>query len=293
MQALLFYLLLPFIYLISVLPFWVLYRVADALYFLVFRVIGYRKKVVLNNLRNSFPEKSEQEIYTICKGFYQFFCDWMIEMIKSITISKESAMQRCKFDEKSLRLLNELSQQGKKIIFVMGHYGNFELGGAEMAYRTNYQLYVLYKPLSNKYFNTLINNKRTRFGVKIIAMKEALRKMLALKDTNELSATTFIADQTPSPKNAYWTTFLNQETPVFWGTELIAKKLNYPVIYVCVKQYKRGYYVMEAEMLCENPSATATGEISELHTRRLEQDIVAAPKLWLWSHRRWKHQRPQ
>lgn len=270
-----------------------LYRLSNGLYFLVFKVVGYRKKVVLKNLRNSFPEKSDEEILKICKGFYRFFCDWMVEMIKSITISKESAMQRCKFDEKSLKLLKELSQQGKKIIFVMGHYGNFELGGAEMAFNTNYQLYVLYKPLSNKYFNTLINNKRTRFGVKIIAMKEALRQMLALKEANKLSATVFIADQTPSPKNAYWTSFLNQYTPVFWGTELIAKKLNYPVVYVCVKQHQRGFYTMEAEMLCENPSTTTTGEISELHTRRLEKDIIAHPDLWLWSHRRWKHQRPQ
>ncbi|KJS06460.1 MAG: lipid A biosynthesis acyltransferase [Flavobacteriales bacterium BRH_c54] len=293
MQGLVFYLILPFIYLISILPFPILYVVSDFLCFLVFNMVGYRKKVVKKNLKNAFPEKTYAEIQDINKKFYRFFCDWIVEMIKSITISREQALKRCKFNDSSLQLLNQLSTQNKKIIFVMGHYGNFELGGAEMAYRTNYQLYVLYKPLSNPYFNKLINKKRTRFGIKIIAMQEALRKMLSLKDSNEFSVTTFIADQTPSPKNAYWTTFLNQDTPIFWGTELIAKKLNYPIVYICVQQYKRGFYEMRAEMLCENPKDTAKGEISEMHTRRLEKDIVAQPEFWLWSHKRWKHKRPQ
>ncbi len=290
MQAALFYLFLPFIYLLSILPFWMLYGISDFLYFIIYKLVGYRKKVVYTNLRNSFPEKTEEEIKVITKKFYHFFCDWIMEMIKSITISKKEALKRCKL--KDYTLLNELSQQNKKIIFVMGHYGSFELGDAEMAFNTNYQLYVLYKPLSNKYFNALINKKRTRFGVKILSMKESLKTMLLLKDSNELSATTFIADQTPSPKNAYWTTFLNQETPIFWGTELMAKKLNYPIVYVCVKPYKRGFYYIETEMLCLNPSTTQKGEISELHTKRLEQDIMNQPEFWLWSHKRWKHKKP-
>ncbi|MBW6482443.1 MAG: lipid A biosynthesis acyltransferase [Vicingaceae bacterium] len=290
MQALLFYLLLPFIYLLSILPFWLLYEISDFLYFIIFRIVGYRKKVVYTNLRNSFPEKTDKEIQLIAKRFYHFFCDWMMEMIKSITISKKEALKRCTLKDKNF--LNELSKQHKKIIFVMGHYGSFELGGAEMAFNTNYQLYVLYKPLSNKYFNALINKKRTRFGVKILSMKESLRAMLNLKEGDELSATTFIADQTPSPKNAYWTTFLNQETPIFWGTELMAKKLNYPIVYICVKPYKRGFYYIETEILCENPVATKTGEISEMHTKRLEKDIINQPEFWLWSHKRWKHKKP-
>lgn len=290
MQRILFYIFLPFIYLLSILPFWLLYFFSDILYIVVYQFVGYRKKVVYTNLRNSFPEKTEEEIKVITKKFYHFFCDWIMEMIKSITISKEEALKRCKI--KDYTLLNELSEQNKKIIFVMGHYGSFELGGAEMTFNTNYQLYVLYKPLSNKYFNALINKKRTRFGVKILPMKESLRTMLMLQNSDELSATTFIADQTPSPKNAYWTTFLNQETAIFWGTELMAKKLNYPIVYVCVKPYKRGFYYIETEMLCENPSNTEKSEVSELHTKRLEQDIVAQPEFWLWSHKRWKHKKP-
>lgn len=290
MQRILFYIFLPFIYLISILPFWLLYVLSDLLCFIGYNLIGYRKKVVFTNLKNSFPEKSEEELKQIAKRFYHFFCDWIMEMIKSITISKKEALKRCKLKDPSL--LQKLSAENKKIILVMGHYGSFELGGAEIAFNTNYQLYVLYKPLSNRYFNALINKKRTRFGVKILSIKESLRTMLHLKDSPELSATVFIADQTPSPKNAYWTTFLNQATPIFWGTELMAKKLNYPIVYVCVKPYKRGYYYIETEMLCENPSTTQKGEISELHTQRLEKDIRNYPEFWLWSHKRWKHKKP-
>jgi len=290
MQAIFYYISLPFIYFISILPFWLLYRVSDFLYFIVYIVVGYRKKVVLKNLKNSIPEKSDEEINKICKKFYVFFCDWVVEMIKSITISKEQAIKRCHFT--NTELLEKFAIEKRKIIFVMGHFGNFELAGAEVAFNTDYNLHVIYQPLSNKYFNNLINKKRVRFGTKIMPMKATFKTMLNLKDSNELSVTTFIADQTPSPKNAYWTTFLNQETPVFWGTEVIAKKLNYPVIYVSLKQTKRGYYEMTPELLCENPATTQKGEISEKHTKRLEQDIINQPELWLWSHKRWKHKKP-
>jgi KDO2-lipid IV(A) lauroyltransferase len=113
-----------------------------------------------------------------------------------------------------------------------------------------------------------------------------------LENRGELNMTAFIADQTPAPEGAYWTTFLNQDTPVFRGSELIARKINYPVVYATVKRVKRGYYEMFVDLLSEVPKSTSDGEISELHTRRLERDIIAQPEVWLWSHRRWKHKRP-
>jgi KDO2-lipid IV(A) lauroyltransferase len=131
---------------------------------------------------------------------------------------------------------------------------------------------------------------RTRFGTKLIAMKDTFREMLENK--NELNATAFIADQTPAPESAYWTKFMNQDTPIFRGTELIARKINYPIVYATVKRVKRGEYVMYAELLCETPKATSEGEISEMHTRKLERDIIEQPEVWLWSHRRWKHKKP-
>ena len=132
---------------------------------------------------------------------------------------------------------------------------------------------------------------RTRFGTKLIAMKNTYKDMLANKAG--LNATAFIADQTPQPHNAYWTTFLSQDTPIFKGTGVIARKLNLPIVYVCIKRVKRGYYEMDAELLCENPASVTEDQISELHTKRLEKDIIAMPETWLWSHRRWKHKRPE
>ena len=290
MQAVIYYISLPFIYLISILPFWLLYLFSDFLYLVIYHIFGYRKKVVLTNLSNSFPEKSESEINEICKKFYSFFCDWILEMIKSITISKKEAIKRSHFNDTSL--LKKYYSENKKIILVMGHFGNFELGDAEIAYNTDYQLYSVYKILSNKYFDALIKKKRLRFGSKVIAMKDVFKTMISLKASNEINATLFIADQTPSPQNAYWTTFLNQETPVFWGTEIIANKLNYPVIYVSVNRVKRGYYELSLDLICENPKDTKKGEISEMHTKRLEKDIIRQPEIWLWSHKRWKHSKP-
>lgn len=290
MQAIGYYITLPFIYLISILPFWLLYSVSDFLYFIIYKLVGYRKKVVITNLKNSFPQKSDEEINMLTKKFYSFFCDWIIEMIKSITISEKEALKRCHFTNKEI--IDQYYNGGKKLIFVMGHLGNFELGDAEIATNSNYQLYSVFKPLSNKYFDRLIKKKRTRFGSKVVAMNDTFRTMMRLKDNPELNATLFIADQTPQKNNAYWTTFLNQETPIFWGTEIIAKKLNYPVIYISMKQTKRGYYEITPELLCDNPATTKKGEISEMHTKRLEKNIKEQPEIWLWSHRRWKHQKP-
>lgn len=112
-----------------------------------------------------------------------------------------------------------------------------------------------------------------------------------VKNRNEVTATAFAADQTPPPETAYWTTFLNQDTPVFWGTEKIAQKFNYPVVYVTIRLVKRGHYEVDAELVYDDPKSTKEGEITEMHTRRLEQDIKKQPEIWLWSHRRWKHKR--
>ena len=198
-------------------------------------------------------------------------------------------LKRCSFSESALQLMNKMAEEQKSVVLVMGHMGNWEWGGNTFSLLCRQQLFVIYHPLSNKHFDGLMYRMRTRFGAKLIAMKETFREMIARK--GEVTTTAFIADQTPAPFNAYWTTFLNQETPVFKGTEVIARKLNYPVVYALVKKIKRGYYQLEIEMLCDHPADTKDGEITELHTRRLEKDIMADPSTWLWSHKRWKHKR--
>ncbi len=287
MSAVAYYILYPFLYLLSLLPFRVLYIISDFLYFVIYTLAGYRKKVVYQNLKNSFPEKSDAEIDTIAKKFYHFFCDLILETIKTLTINERALRKHISFDDTSL--FEKYAAQNQSVIIVMGHLGNWELGGARFAVEPHHRLYVIYHPLSNKYFNNLIVYMRTRLGNRLYAMSEVLRGMV--RDRSELTATAFIADQTPQPNGAYWTTFLNQDTPVFVGTEKIAQKFKYPVIYLSIKRPKRGKYVMECELLVEKPENTSENQISEMHTKRLEQDIIENPEIWLWTHRRWKHKR--
>lgn len=289
MSTLLFYITLPLLYLISLLPFPLFYKLSDVICFLIYNVIGYRKKVVFENLKNSFPEKSNKELKHIEKQFYHYLCDLFLETLKTLTISKEEAIKRCRFSEQTLKILNDLSENKQSCILVMGHYGNWEWAGNSFSLQCKQQLYVIYHPLSNKNFDKLMYDMRTQFGTKLYAMKDTMREMI--RNRNEINATAFIADQTPAPEHAYWTTFLNQDTPVFWGTEKIAQKLNYPVIYITIKKVKRGYYIIDSEVLVAEPKNTKEGEISEMHTRKLEKDIISQPEIWLWSHRRWKHKK--
>lgn len=287
MGAVVYYIFLPVLYLISLLPFWALYGISDFLFFVVYRVTGYRKKVVYQNLKNSFPDKSEAELKAIMYKFYAFFCDLIVETLKTLTIGEKALRKHISFDDPSL--FEKYTNQKQSVIIVMGHLGNWELGGARFSLLPYHRLYVIYHPLSNKNFNNLIVHMRTRLGNRLYAMSEVLRGMV--RDRGELTATAFIADQTPQPSGAYWTTFLNQDTPVFPGTEKIAQKFKYPVIYLSIKRPKRGKYTMECELLVEKPELTSENEISELHTKRLEKDIIENPEIWLWTHRRWKHKR--
>jgi len=290
LQAGIYYLSLPFIYLISILPFKMLYLFSDFLNVVLFRLIGYRKKVVLENLRNSFPGKTEKELYHICKKFYSHLCDFFLETIKVLTVSKKNLLNRCLFAPGALDVLSKFADQNKSVLLVMGHNGNWEWSCNVFNMLSRHQLFVIYHPISNKYFDGLMHRIRSRSGTRLIAMKNTYRQMAVNK--NGLNATAFVADQTPKPDHAYWTTFLHQDTPVYKGMELIAKKMNLPVLYSSVKKTKRGFYEMNAEVLTESPMATGDGVLSELFIRRLEKDITSQPETWLWSHRRWKHKRP-
>lgn len=287
MKAITYYLSLPFIYLISVLPFWLLYKVSDFLFFILYRIIGYRKEVVFRNLKNSFPEKSDADLKQIQIKFYQYFFDLILETVKSLTISAQTLQKRVLFEDTSI--LKHHFKNDQSIIIVMGHYGNWELGGARFALEPIHKLHVVYHPLHNKYFDQLMYNARTRLGNGLYTMKGTLRGMIENK--KKVTATAFIADQTPSPRGAYWMDFLHQDTPVFTGTGKIANKFNYPVVYASVKRVKRGYYSIHLEELCTHSKELDPAEIVERFTRKLEQDIQEIPEIWLWTHRRWKHKR--
>ncbi|MEO6548424.1 MAG: lysophospholipid acyltransferase family protein [Ferruginibacter sp.] len=289
MSAILYYLSLPFIYLLSLLPFPVLYLLSDVLYIILYYLVGYRKKLVFTNLKNAFPDKTTTELTILHKKFYHYFCDLFLETFKTLTISRKQMVKHCSFDSDALELFNTLAAENKNIIIVMGHKGNWEWAGNTFSIFAKHQLYVIYHPLTNKYFNGLVCKMRQRFGTKLIPMKDTFRDMI--KNRHELNATAFIADQSPNPAKAHWMNFLNQDTPVFMGTEKIAGKIKYPIVFVSVKKLTRGYYTLTAELLQMPPYTDNEGSITEAHTRKLEADIIEQPETWLWTHRRWKHKR--
>lgn len=273
---------------VSLLPLWVLYLISDVLFFFLYRVFGYRKTVVFNNLRNSFPDKSEAEIEKIAKAFYHHFSDLMIESIKVFSISREEVLRRQKV--LNPELLDEIYKQGKSVIIVGGHYNNWEFLIAAFDSQIKHQSSGIYAPITNKIIQTKLNAARSKYGMELLAAPE-VRDYFSATHNNPF-AILILSDQSPpSAKRSYWTHFLNQDTAILFGTEKYATNYNLPVIFSHIRKVKRGYYETELEVVELNPAGTSHGEISEKHTRILEQHIFEKPEFWLWSHKRWKRKR--
>lgn len=286
LNALLYYLvIIP----ISLLPFPVLYGLSNFIFFVFYYLIGYRKKVVLGNIQRSFPNKTAKEQEEICKKFYKHFCDLILESLKAFTISEKEVLKRvtCKNPEG----INKYFDQGKSVIIAGGHYNNWEIFAVAVDKLIKHQVVGIYKPLTNKYFDEKMRVTRGKYGLEMISTKSV--KQYLDQHLNDLTATIFAIDQSPSnPNSAYWTTFLNQDTGVLFGTEKYAKDYNYPVVFGRINKEKRGHYSFEFFDVTDKPQETAYGEITEKITRMLETDINKQPEYWLWSHRRWKHKRP-
>jgi KDO2-lipid IV(A) lauroyltransferase len=271
--------------LISFLPFPVLYFLSDILYLFLYYIIKYRRIVVSENLLNSFPEKSKSDLRQIEKRFYRYLADLMLESVKTISISANEIKKRFVF--KNLELLTNYLQNGRSVIAVTGHYGNWEWGPVAIGLELKEKVLVVYKPLSDKLFEGLMNSMRTRFGTIMVPMKQTLRKVVEFK--NEPHLLVLVGDQTPSREESeYFTSFLNQQTAVFLGVEKIALKTNNPIIYFSINKLKRGYYECLVKSLIDNPEQTNEYEITNSHIRELEKNIRFQPEYWLWSHKRWK-----
>jgi len=275
---------------ISRLPWSVLYLVSDFLYWIVFRGIGYRKEVVLTNLEKSFPNKSDKEIQGISNNFFRYLADMFIESVKAITMSEKDWENG--FKTVNVKLPDSYYDQGKSIVTVLGHYGNWEYLVTAYARDTKHTVLGVYKPLSNPDFEKLLAQYRTRFGMVLVPLFEAYGIIQEYMDKGEKVAIMLIGDQTPAANRGYWMDFLNQDTPVFRGAEKLAKQYNLPVVFATLDQTARGQYAMSFETVFENPQETDEGEITEFYTKKLEKQIIAKPHLWLWSHKRWKHKRP-
>ena len=283
------YIGLGFIHALSYLPFSVLYLISDFFYLLIYRVFKYRIKVTRNNLKKAFPHLSDNEIIGLEKKFYKHFCDLVVETVKSFSISE--AVLKNRMRSTNIDLLNSYLKQGKSVLAITGHYGNWEWAAMSLALQSSIPTYGLYMPLKNKVFNRSLINSRSRFGVRLVSVKEVSEKMTELMNTQCVWG--FIVDQSPSkPEKAYWTTFLNQETGVSKGTERYARSNNMVVLFGKITKLKRGYYTLTYHPVCEQASTFSEGGISIAHTQFLEEIIKQEPAYWLWTHKRWKHKRP-
>ncbi|MBN1180674.1 MAG: lysophospholipid acyltransferase family protein [Bacteroidales bacterium] len=286
MQLLLFYIVYSFCWLIALLPLRILYILSNFLYVILYYILRYRRKVVNENLRNSFPEKSPEEIKSIAKKFYRHLADLFMEIIKMINFNLESLSKHVKYTNPGV--LDDLYKQGKDVAVALGHYGNWEWQQGLSAYHKHLPL-IIYKPISNKYFERVFYNMRKKMNVVPIQMRRIIRAILRYRKQGILTITAFVSDQsTIWEETQYWTTFLGQDTPVYLGIEKIAMKTKQAVIFYKCSKPRRGYYEVEILKLFDDASKTKPYEITQKHTEILEEIIREKPELWLWTHRRWK-----
>ncbi|MDX1478259.1 MAG: lysophospholipid acyltransferase family protein [Saprospiraceae bacterium] len=276
---------LPFLYLLSILPMPVLYAMSDGLRFLLFRIAGYRRNVVQDNLIKAFPDKTPGERNRIEWQFYRQFCDLIVETVKLLTIRRSTLCRMVTIPDAGV--LQGYYDAGQHVVALMGHLGNWELGGARMGLAPLHQLHVVYHPLHNPYFERLIYRMRTSFGNRMYRMREASQIMSSMQDTPGVIV--LIADQAPASKNLVWLPFLNRETAFFSGPGRMAHAHGLPVVYASVHRVRRGRYEVRFAHLCENGSHYSPEEIMRMYAAQLEKDIRLTPADWLWTHRRWKH----
>ena len=287
MQWLIFWLVYPLLWLISKLPFWLFYKVSDAVFVLAYHIIGYRRKTVTQNLRLAFPDKDEAEIKKIEKQFYHHMCDMFLEMIKSISISAEELRKRFQFDD--LTIVEKLVKEKRSSLIIMGHYASYEWLTALQFY-FDHSGYGIYKRIKNPYFDKLIHKIREKWNSKLLANKEATFIIRKQQRAGKMATYAFIADQSPkSRNNQYCTNFLGQNVPFFTGVERLAKSENMPVLYLAVDKIKRGYYKASFKVITEEPNTVPDYEITDAFAEHLENQIYKAPQYYLWTHKRFKH----
>ncbi|MCU0438031.1 MAG: lysophospholipid acyltransferase family protein [Raineya sp.] len=273
--------------LLSYLPLSVLYLLADFLYFLAFYIIGYRKKVVWQNLKNSFPEKTDEELKRIQKDFYRHLAEVFIETLKILSISKKELEKR--FVVKNIDLLTNRLNEGKTVLVLTAHLFNWEWLSLITSLKQPYSVHFVYQELSSKFFDKLMLKIRTHFGGQPLKMQNILKDVL--QKNNEARIVALLADQSPAGNEKdHWTNFLNQDTAFFAGVEKIATKLQLPVVFGGATRLKRGYYELYFEEIY-HPQEKSDNKITENYVRLLEAQIQKTPANWLWSHKRWKKKR--
>jgi len=280
-------------HLLSYLPLRIHYVLSDIVYLILYRMVGYRVKVVRGNLEASFPEKTEQELRQIERRFYHRLCDYFVETVKMRTMSRKEMQRRMVF--KGTGLVNECVNDGQSCAVYLGHTFNWE-------WITSLPLWVtdkahcgqLYHALENPTFDRLLLNLRQRWGAECIALVDILRKTVEYKRKQQPTVFGYIGDQVPHWNNIHhWCQFLNHDTPVMTGTERIAIKNHQALFYLHIRQVRRGYYEATFRLMTRTPETLKEYEATDIYFRMLEENIREQPELWLWSHNRWKRTREE
>ncbi|MBQ7472461.1 MAG: lysophospholipid acyltransferase family protein [Prevotella sp.] len=288
-MRLLYYIIYAIWYVVSLLPLRVLYILSDGIYLLLYRCVGYRLKVVRKNLAASFPEKTEEELRKIERGFYHYLCDYFVEMVKLRTMSERQLRRRMVF--KGMEAVNKVVEDGQSCAVYLGHYGNWEwITSLALWTSGKAQCAQIYHPLENKEMDRLTLSLRERFGGVCIPMTETLRYLVRLRSEGRPTIVGYIADQVPFWRNMHhWRTFLSHpQTPVLSGTENIARRMDNAVFYLDVRRVRRGYYEAEFKLITRTPKDMPEFALTDAYFDMLEATIRRAPEFWLWSHNRWK-----
>lgn len=274
---------------VSLLPPFLLYRVADFFFILLWHVFPYRKKVVLQNLERCFPEWDQTRRTGVAKNFYRHFSDLVVESLRNFSISRRNALAR--MVQVNPEVPDAFALKGQSIMLCGGHYGNWELWALAAPLQVRHQLIGIYKPLSNAFFDERMRKSRSRFGLQLVATRQTGNYLRT--HSEEINALVFAFDQSPSnPQKCIWVSFLGQDTAAYFGAEKYALEFRRPVVYGHVEKVRRGHYQVTYEVVAEDPSSLPEGELTRRLFAILEADIRKKPEWWLWSHRRWKHRRP-
>lgn len=289
MQLLVYILVYPLLWLISILPFRLLYAFSDFVYLIVYRLIGYRKKTVRNNLKMTLPHLSEKERRLVEKKFYHHMCDMFLEMIKTMSISQKEMEKRFAFT--NLEVYKDLEKKGKSIAIITAHYATYEWIISINKY-IDFEGYAIYKKIRNRHFDKLVKDIRTKFKAYLIDTKETPAVIERNKRENRLSVYGFASDQSPKAEKAhYWQKFMGITVPVHTGAEMLSKKYDMNVILLQVEKVKRGHYEATFERIFENVTSIPDYEITDYFLKKLEGQILNKPEYYLWTHKRWKHRR--
>lgn len=277
---------------VSYLPLPVLYLFTDLFYLLLITVIPYRRSVVRVNLENAFPNKTSKERRKIERKFYRYLTDLLAESAKNLTISKKKLIKR--FTVSNPELIEKYYDQKRDVLLVSGHYNNWEFFLTAQDLLFNYQAVGVGKPLSNPFWDKKINARRGRFGMHVIHRKNFDKKFNAFMKDEKPFATLLLVDQsTADSLKSFWTTFLNQQTAVIYGPEMLAVKHDLPVLFFHTEKIKRGYYNIKLQLITDQPRTTDWGDITRAHVKMMEKVIQDCPERWVWSHKRWKREVPE